>query len=101
MKEIQGLISDYMLIDMDFKGPKFSWSNSRPGVANVQKRIDRVLVNAKWYAKFQKIQVLHEAKMASDHSPLIINMEPEVRKSPYYFIFETLWMENTGCEDRL
>ncbi|GKV14343.1 hypothetical protein SLEP1_g25239 [Rubroshorea leprosula] len=58
--------------EIGFKGNPYTWTNSRLGPANVQHRLDKALENLDWFRCYPHAQVLHELKIGSDHSPLIL-----------------------------
>lgn len=43
---VRRLNNDHTWINLDFDGPKFTWSNRRQGNANIQEQLDRGLANA-------------------------------------------------------
>ena len=98
---MQHLISECCLMKMSFSGPRFTWSNNRPGVANVQERIDRVLVNPDWKALFPSISVIHEARMGSNHCPVVINLGLKVKNAPHSFKFGCKWLDDLECEEEV
>lgn len=56
---LNGLITQHGLIDVGFHGSRFTWSNGRSGMANIQARLDRGLVNEEWRLLFQDAQLFH------------------------------------------
>ncbi|XP_028785741.1 uncharacterized protein LOC114741653 [Neltuma alba] len=47
-EEFQSFMSSCQLMDLDFKGMRFTWSNNRLEGANVKERLDRALCNGVW-----------------------------------------------------
>ncbi|XP_058211449.1 uncharacterized protein LOC131323612 [Rhododendron vialii] len=45
-------INKCQLIDLGYMGAKYTWTNGRLGLANVQKRLDRALSNEEWRSLF-------------------------------------------------
>lgn len=45
-------INDNGLIDLDLMGSKFTWSNRRVGMDNIQVILDRALVTISWFVEF-------------------------------------------------
>ncbi|KAG5556475.1 hypothetical protein RHGRI_006921 [Rhododendron griersonianum] len=58
LEAFNGLISDCSLLDLEFKGLNYTWSNNREGPANIRERIDRALANADWRVMFPYAQNL-------------------------------------------
>lgn len=87
-------INKCKLIDMGSSGPKFTWTNSRQGLANIQKRLDRGLCNTKWRALFPERMIKILPRTYSDHSPFIMhvygNHKPTLYRRP--FRFEAAWL---------
>ena len=63
------------LQDLGYKGYPFTWNNRRPGEANTKIRLDRAMANKDWIGKFQMSKVLHLSAHASDHSPIILQVQ--------------------------
>ncbi|KAG7534372.1 Endonuclease/exonuclease/phosphatase superfamily [Arabidopsis thaliana x Arabidopsis arenosa] len=89
-------INDLSLIDMGFKGHKFTWRRGREVNTFVAKRLDRVLCSADMRLKYQEATVTHLPLFSSDHAPLHIQLCPEGRKDPSRrpFRFEAAWMKH-------
>jgi len=58
----QDCLNNCRMIDIDFSGPRFTWSNHCPLSQLVQERIDKVFVNAKWNSIFPEAVVHHLEK---------------------------------------
>ena len=67
------------LIDLNFSGNPYTWSNRREGLANVKERLDRAFANERWRFMFPRAVVQHVPASSSDHSPIIIHTEGEQR----------------------
>ncbi|KAI9126130.1 hypothetical protein K1719_002551 [Acacia pycnantha] len=70
--KFQSLLYDCNLLDLEFKGSQFTWSNKRPG-GIVRERLDRALGNVKFREEFVKALVFHIEPIGSDHHALIID----------------------------
>lgn len=89
------------LVDMGSSGPKYTWSNGRQGIANVQKRLDRALCNEDWRQLFPEGTTLILPRTYSDHSHLLIyalGYIPNGANRP--FRFEAAWLMDPSFEDR-
>ena len=96
-------VNDSSLIDMGFRGNKFTWRRGKETRTFVAKRLDRILCCAQTRLKWQEAVVTHLPFMASDHAPLYLQLSPEVicdaRRRP--FRFEAAWLSHDGFRDLL
>ena len=60
------------LNDVGFKGRKFTWTNGRAAVNNVQERLDRFVANDSWLSLYPHYQVHHLVRYGSDHCPILL-----------------------------
>ena len=75
MEWFQTLISDCELIDMAFKGPKFTWWNHQEEVP-ICKLINRVLINANWRDAVLEaffLQTRWSMKLGAQRKNLLLN----------------------------
>ncbi|KAL0290340.1 UNVERIFIED_CONTAM: hypothetical protein Sangu_2578200 [Sesamum angustifolium] len=86
------------LIDLGFSGPKYTWTNKRPGLANIQSRIDRGVANADWCLLYPNAFITHLPAIASDHCPLLLVTHPNNSNRPRPFFFEEMWCRDFSCE---
>ena len=77
MEEFGATLEECHLIDLGFRGYKFTWNNKRPGAANTRERLDRAVENKEWLDRFPVSSVSHIFSHASDHIPLILQTEME------------------------
>ncbi|KAK4490473.1 hypothetical protein RD792_001150, partial [Penstemon davidsonii] len=88
------------LIDLGFRGPKFTWSDSRVGLAKIRERIDRCLANVGWQELFPESMVLHLPRTHSDHHPLLTLCDGMAQPPPVKpFRFELAWTTNDQCKE--
>lgn len=71
MECFNNFISNSGLIDLEFKGINYAWTNKRVGKDNLRERIDKALANTDWRLKFPMAQVFHEPIVGSDHAPFV------------------------------
>lgn len=74
LRRFANWISSCNLIDLGFSGPRFTWSNLRPGLGHVKERLDRALSNADWRLLFPEAIVQHLPRTYSDHCPLLVDL---------------------------
>ncbi|KAK4252603.1 hypothetical protein QN277_014354 [Acacia crassicarpa] len=94
----QSLLSDCNLLDLEFKGSKYTWCNKRPG-ATVRERLDRALGNVEFREEFEKAMVFHVEPIGSDHHGLVVDYCFIDGKTPRAFRFEANWVAHRDfCE---
>ena len=63
------------LIDLGFKGPRYTWTNCRHGPNLIKERLDRTLANPHWKSLFPEAVVSHLPRTRSDHCLMLIELE--------------------------
>ncbi|KAG5549991.1 hypothetical protein RHGRI_015079 [Rhododendron griersonianum] len=91
------LMSDCKLLDLEFKGQSYTWSNNQGGSSNIRERLDRAVANVEWRDLFPYAQVFHDVILGSDHAPLIVKVCIPLKKVPYRFKFESMWCTSEEC----
>ncbi|KAG5556728.1 hypothetical protein RHGRI_007109 [Rhododendron griersonianum] len=86
------------LVDLGFKGPKYTWRNNRTDGGFIMERIDMAFANSKWRELHDKALVLVEAAIGSDHNPLILNTSFPLNKVVKPFCFESFWTTEEDCK---
>ena len=79
------------LIDINFSGNPYTWSNGREGLANIKERLDRAFANERWRLIFPRAAVLNLPYSSSDHSPIVLFTKGEQRSIKRPFKFEEVW----------
>lgn len=97
--DFESFISDSDFIDLEFKGPMFTWSNNQMDGSHIMERIDRALCNPAWREMFERAQLIHLEPLGSDHSPLILMTRCVEKKSKRSFKFELMWLDHEGLKD--
>ncbi|OMP03548.1 Endonuclease/exonuclease/phosphatase [Corchorus olitorius] len=97
------VISYCQLIDLGFVGPKFTWRRKGEGIITTWERIDRVVCNSNWKLQFPEATVFHLPRTRSDHCPLLLDTEGQVRPTPELkpFRFEAAWMSHENFAEFL
>ncbi|XP_020688349.2 uncharacterized protein LOC110103833 [Dendrobium catenatum] len=92
-QEMAGFLVDNDLHDLGYLGPKFTWSNNKIGNNKILVRLDRVLMNTEGLRLAPLGTVRHLLCIASDHSPLLLNLSPgNPRPRSKWIRFEDIWM---------
>ncbi|XP_028762745.1 uncharacterized protein LOC114721099 [Neltuma alba] len=93
----QSRIRDCGLVDMGFKGPKFTWRGPRlNGLRRLYERLDRALCNSEFLSSLSDcyLKVLPRTNF-SDHNPICLQFHSshsgDVVKP---FRFEAMWLEH-------
>ncbi|KAH7843546.1 hypothetical protein Vadar_018002 [Vaccinium darrowii] len=97
IEQFHSLMSDCEFMDLEFKGPNYTWSNNQGGDDNIRIRLDRALADVPWRNLFPLAQVTHELKIGSDHCPLVVNCRVPLRKVPFIYKFESMWTTHPEC----
>ncbi|KAL0411165.1 UNVERIFIED_CONTAM: hypothetical protein Slati_3706200 [Sesamum latifolium] len=104
IEEFRSCLSDCNIIDLGFKGERFTWCNMREAPNTVKVRLDRECATPTWSALYPNAQVHVGLPWGSDHSPLIIHLQgsenivPKIKK---FFRFEAMWVGAAGYEDTI
>ncbi|KAL9241103.1 hypothetical protein vseg_015252 [Gypsophila vaccaria] len=73
------------LVDLPFKGPKFTWCNNRKGPNRVYERIDKAFGSSDWLQTFPNSAIKHYPIQICDHAPIEFNdcLVQNKKKRPY------------------
>ena len=91
---LQDRLHDCELIDLEFKGPRFTWfrRDSRFGI--LQQRLNRSVANDRWRCAFPEAYVIHLPRTHSDHCPLVMLTKGVARIRRFRpFRWEAMWFE--------
>ena len=77
----QEVLEVCQLEDLGYKGYPFTWTNKRPGDANTKLRFDRVVATKGWIDNFPVNNVVHLFPHASNHIPIIIQVQKFRKKN--------------------
>lgn len=93
-------INKCKLVDMGYTGAKYTWTNGRQGLANVQKRLDRALCNEEWRSLFPEGMIQILPRTYSDHAPLLLHVFGKNHRNHIMrpFRFEAAWILDPSFE---
>ncbi|XP_074267163.1 uncharacterized protein LOC141590470 [Silene latifolia] len=61
------------LMEITYKGPKYTWCNNRKGNARVYERLDKGVASSTWLNYFPSTGIKHLPIQGSDHAPIIMD----------------------------
>jgi len=88
---LEVIIQTHNLIDIPPSNGKYTWSNKRIGSQNIKERLDRFLLQEGIAASFSCIKSKIIQASASDHKPVVINMERGRNMGPLPFKYNKIW----------
>lgn len=94
------MVCDCDLTDLDLNGCQYTWEKGRGSPSWTEIRLDRAMVNSKWWDAFQTAQLFNLEISVSDHSPILLQ-PVEVQKyiMTRRFRFENAWLTDQKCLD--
>ncbi|XP_074288111.1 uncharacterized protein LOC141613274 [Silene latifolia] len=63
------------LIDIPFKGPRYTWCNNRKGDQRIYERLDKALGSKDWLMHFPNTGIKHYPLQLSDHAPIELDLQ--------------------------
>jgi hypothetical protein len=79
MDAFREVLCDCDLTDLGFSGVPYTYDNKRHGRANVCVRLDRAVACPRWRDAYADTKVQHLVSPVSDHRPILVQVEREVR----------------------
>ncbi|CAM8943394.1 unnamed protein product [Rhodiola kirilowii] len=99
MEQFRQVLLDCGLMDLGYQGSKFTYSNKRQGLDEVQCRLDRAVGDELWLDRYPNTVIQHLVSHRSDHCPLILSLDGVTRTQVKPFKFEAMWMRDTSFAD--
>lgn len=97
--DFKKMIDDNELQDIGFRGDPWTWTNKWFGIGEIKQRLDRGLGTVEWTRQFESAICHHIHKEASDHSMLVVDLNPAERNHKKRFIFDKRWLAQTGINE--
>ncbi|CAM8926948.1 unnamed protein product [Rhodiola kirilowii] len=101
MEQFRQVLLDCRLMDLGYKGSKFTYSNKRQGLNETQCRLDRAVGNDLWIDSYPNTIIHHLVSHHSDHCPLLLSMDGIPRLQENRFKFESMWMRDVSFEETI
>ncbi|XP_073359774.1 uncharacterized protein [Aegilops tauschii subsp. strangulata] len=81
------------MIDLGYQGHKWTFEKKVVGGSYTRVRLDKALGSPEWYARFPLAAVEHLAAVTSDHSPILLKLDPLDRgkHGKKKFRYECMW----------
>jgi hypothetical protein len=98
MSAFKQALENCELVDLGYRGPKFTWSNFWDSLDFTKERLDRGVANAEWRGLFPKMEVVVETTLCSDHTLLILCLLGDRVKGHgcKKFKYEAFWQHEEG-----
>ncbi|XP_020690538.2 uncharacterized protein LOC110105397 [Dendrobium catenatum] len=77
--------------DIGSMGPRFTWSNNKQGTFRIWERLDRCILNSAAIQMLLMATIKHLARVALDHSPIVLSMKDKIHGKTKVFKFEDTW----------
>ncbi|XP_031124225.1 uncharacterized protein LOC116026939 [Ipomoea triloba] len=87
------------LVDLGFMGQKFTWRRGREEGTFKGARLDRALCSMDWVERMCETRVVHLTTIASDHCPILIDLDTNNSKRQHNFMFQGAWASHHSFLD--
>jgi hypothetical protein len=103
MASFREALEDCGLSDLDYVGPKFTWSNRQEGDHFIQERLDQALGDREWCRLFPFAKVFVLEAICSDHNPILVifkeHQGSRLGKKGGGFKFEAAWIRDVEYQN--
>ncbi|XP_075109006.1 uncharacterized protein LOC142180816 [Nicotiana tabacum] len=99
INDFRHCITTCNLSDLGFKGSIYTWWNGRGEADCIFKRLDRCLGNLELQQLWPGIEVTHLSKIGSDHSPMLLNFNPNAAPIKKAFKFLNFWCKHSTFKE--
>ncbi|KAL0327393.1 UNVERIFIED_CONTAM: hypothetical protein Sangu_1817300 [Sesamum angustifolium] len=89
MEEFGDMMMNCGLQDAGFKRAQFTWSRNR-----LWQRLNRFLFSHTWNQAFPLSRIQHLTRNVSDHCPLFLLVQHEMKTGPSPFRFQNMWTKH-------
>ncbi|KAL0310308.1 UNVERIFIED_CONTAM: putative mitochondrial protein [Sesamum calycinum] len=103
IRNFRNCLAECSLHDLGFQGATFTWCNNQQEPHTVSERLDHACASESWSCLFPDTRVHHVGSPYSDHSPLVIELQPRIQwdlsGGRKCFRFEAAWLQEPACVD--
>ncbi|KAH0714761.1 hypothetical protein KY285_007590 [Solanum tuberosum] len=92
-------INDCGMVDVGYKGLRFTWCNDRKRSKKIWKRLDRTFINQHWTDSFSIIDIEHLPSTVFDQTPMIMKYSTSEHPKIMYFKFLNFWIDQPNFKD--
>lgn len=93
VEELEDFMLSCDLHELEFSGPRFTWTNNKSGLSKIWVRLDRILINSLASSTIGDAKVAHLARIASDHCPIALPLgDLNPRPACDWLRFEDTWL---------
>lgn len=89
--ELMELFSATGLGYLHFSGIHLTWCNNQEGESRTYTKLDRILINSEWFAKYHESYAVFLPPGISDHSPGVARLGSSLQYKRYPFRFCNIW----------
>ncbi|XP_074266989.1 uncharacterized protein LOC141590287 [Silene latifolia] len=89
--------SSLRLMDISFKGPKFTWCNNREGDHIVFERLDKAYGSSDWRSIYPDSGIIHYPIQISDYAPIVFDSNPVENKERKPYKMDAWNLEHSEC----
>nr|POE84009.1 hypothetical protein CFP56_54799 [Quercus suber] len=82
------LMFEFGAIDLGYTGSKYTWAKDKWGNASIKRRLDRGIANISWRLAFPRASISHLGAIRSDHTPILLDTNPQSSFAHRPFRFE-------------
>ncbi|XP_020686133.1 uncharacterized protein LOC110102230, partial [Dendrobium catenatum] len=90
-REMKSFMVNSDFHDIGSMGPRFTWCNNKEGTSRIWERLDRCILNSVAIQMLPMAIIKHLARVASDHSPIVLSMKDRICGENKVFKFEDIW----------
>ncbi|XP_074315152.1 uncharacterized protein LOC141651333 [Silene latifolia] len=87
----------HCLMDIPFKGPRFTWCNNRDSPHRIYERLDKGFASNDWLSLFPNTFIKHLPIQISDHVPIILDTNMVLYTKKKVYRLETWCFDHAEC----